>query len=276
MENKNLKSIVREKYGEIAKKSLVELDASTCCGTQCCGESNDFTPFNDDYTKLKGYSKDADLKLGCGIPTDIAAIKAGDVVLDLGSGAGNDAFVARALVGETGRVIGLDMTEAMIEKARRNASTLNYTNVEFVFGDIESMPIESNHVDVIISNCVLNLVPNKAAAFTEMFRVLKPGGHFSVSDIVLSRTLPTGLQTAAEMYAGCVSGAIQRSDYLKGITDAGFQNVSVKIEKPIILPDNVLEKYLSAKQLEEFKSQGTPIQSITVYAEKADASEMRM
>jgi arsenite methyltransferase len=268
MENENLKSIVKEKYGQIAKKSLVELNSSTCCGTQCCSDVQDFTPFNDDYTKLKGYSKDADLKLGCGVPTEIAAIKVGDTVLDLGAGAGNDAFVARALVGETGKVIGLDMTEAMIEKARRNAKALNYTNVEFILGDIEDMPIESNHVQVVISNCVLNLVPNKAKAFAEMFRVLKPGGHFSVSDIVLSRELPAGLQSAAEMYSGCVSGAVLRADYLKNISDAGFKNVRVEIEKPITLPDNVLDKYLNAKQVEEFKTMGSPIQSITIYGEK--------
>lgn len=268
MEGKDLKSVVREKYGEIANKSLAELDSATCCGTQCCSEPHDFTAFNDDYTKLKGYNKEADLKLGCGVPTEIAAIKAGDIVLDLGSGAGNDAFVARALVGEGGKVIGLDMTGPMIEKARRNAAALGYSNVEFTLGDIEQMPIESDSIDVVISNCVLNLVPDKKKAFAEMFRVLRKGGHFSVSDIVLARLLPKEIQQAAEMYAGCVSGAILKSDYLGIIKLAGFKNVEVKIEKPITLPAEVLERYLSLTESKAFITQAPAILSITVYGEK--------
>ncbi len=269
MESEELKNIVKQKYGEIAQKSLEELSTTTCCGTQCCeSEPHDLTCFNDDYTKLKGYNKDADLKLGCGVPTEVAAINSGDTVLDLGSGAGNDAFVARAIVGSSGEVIGLDMTEAMIEKARRNASALGFSNVEFKLGDIEEMPIDSDSVDVIISNCVLNLVPNKRKAFSEMYRVLKNGAHFSVSDIVLGSALPPGLQRAAEMYAGCVSGAIERSEYLKLIAEAGFKNIQVKIEKPIHLPDEVLSKYLEPDEREKFKAPGATIQSVTVYAEK--------
>ena len=269
MEGENLKSIVKEKYGEIAKKSLEELNNTTCCRTQCCdGEPHDLSCFNDDYTQLKGYNKDADLKLGCGIPTEVAAIKAGDRVLDLGSGAGNDAFVARALVGENGRVIGLDMTEPMIEKARKNAQALGYSNVEFRLGDIEEMPIESNSIDVVISNCVLNLVPDKKKAFSEMYRVLKSEGHFSVSDIVLARPLPAGIQQAAEMYAGCVSGAILKAEYLKIIDEAGFRNVDIKIEKPIHLPDEVLVKYMTREDVTSFKKQGAAILSITVFGER--------
>jgi arsenite methyltransferase len=269
MKSENLKSVVKEKYGEIAKKSLAELDNATCCGTQCCGnESHDFTAFNDDYTKLNGYNKNADLKLGCGIPTEVAAINTGDVVVDLGSGAGNDAFVARALVGNEGKVIGIDMTEPMIEKARKNAEILGFSNVEFRLGDIEQMPVDTSSVDVIISNCVLNLVPDKVKAFLEMFRILKSGGHFSVSDIVLARTLPIAIQEAAEMYAGCVSGAIHKSEYLKIIEQAGFRNVAVKIEKPIHLPLEVLAKYLSAAEAEKFINDGAAILSITVYGEK--------
>jgi SAM-dependent methyltransferase len=268
MENEVLKSIVKEKYGEIAKKSLAELEQTTCCGTQCCDESSDLTFFNDDYTKLKGYNAAADLKLGCGIPTEVAAIKLGNTVLDLGSGAGNDAFVARALVGDAGMVIGVDMTEAMIEKSRKNAQTLGYANVDFRLGDIEQMPVEDSTVDVVISNCVLNLVPDKKKAFSEMYRVLKNGGHFSVSDIVLSRSLPEGLQKAAEMYAGCVSGAIIRQAYLNIISEAGFKDVEVKIEKPISLPDEVLAKYLPSNELQKFKSDGVAIVSITVFGRK--------
>lgn len=266
-----LKSIVKKKYGEIAQKSFRDLENTTCCGTQCCEgeEPHDLTCFNDDYTQLQGYNKEADLKLGCGVPTEVAAIKIGDTVLDLGSGAGNDAFVARALVGSEGKVIGIDMTEPMIEKARKNAQTLGFTNVEFRLGDIEQMPVESSSVDVVISNCVLNLVPDKKKAFAEIFRILKVGGHFSVSDIVLARSLPKGIQEAAEMYAGCVSGAILKSDYLGIIEQTGFKNIAVKIEKPILLPTAVLEKYLSTEEATKLTSQGAAILSITVYGERA-------
>lgn len=263
-----IKASVREKYAEIAKKSLNQLQNTTCCGTQCCEAPHDFTAFNDDYTKLPGYNKDADLMLGCGVPTEVAAIKEGDTVLDLGSGAGNDAFVARALVGARGKVIGLDMTEPMIEKARKNASKLDLDNVEFRLGEIEKMPIEDNSIDVVISNCVLNLVPDKKAAFREMFRVLKPKAHFSVSDIVLGAVLPEGLQKDAEMYAGCVSGAILKSEYLELIQQSGFKNIQVKIEKPITLPQEVLLKYLSPEEARQFETNGNALQSITVYAEK--------
>ena len=269
MKGEDLKSVVKEKYGEIAKRSLAQLDNTTCCGTQCCGEPHDFTAFNDDYSKLKGYTIDADLKLGCGIPTEVAAIKSGDVVVDLGSGAGNDAFVVRALVGDKGTVIGIDMTEPMIEKARKNAQTLGFSNVEFRLGDIEEMPVESTSVDVVISNCVLNLVPDKVKAFKEMLRVLKVGGHFSVSDIVLTRMLPKEIQEAAEMYAGCVSGAILESEYLGIVEQTGFKNIVVKIEKPIQLPAEVLSKYLSAADVERFQNDGAALKSITVFAEKA-------
>ncbi len=269
MENENLKSIVKEKYGEIATKSLEELGSSTCCGTQSCGgEPHDLTCFNDDYTQLKGYNRDADLKLGCGVPTEVAGIKAGDMVLDLGSGAGNDAFVARAIVGESGKVIGLDITEPMIEKARLNAKKLGFTNVEFQLGDIEDMPIDADSIDVVISNCVLNLVPDKKLAFKEMHRVLAVGGHFSISDIVLERQLPEGIRQAAEMYAGCVSGAIERTEYLGLLKDSGFKNIEVKISKSITLPTGVLSQYLSPSEIDAFTQQGAALSSITVYGEK--------
>jgi SAM-dependent methyltransferase len=269
MKNSELKSIVKEKYGEIAKKSLEELGNMTCCGTQCCSsEPHDMTPFNDDYTQLAGYNKDADLKLGCGVPTAIAQIKVGDTVLDLGSGAGNDAFVARAIVGDSGKVIGLDMTEPMIEKSRLNAQKLGYKNVEFRLGDIEAMPIENESVDVVISNCVLNLVPNKKAAFVEIFRVLKKWGHFSISDIVLERELPEGIKKAAEMYAGCVSGAVLRSEYLQMIKAAGFSQVEVKLSKPITLPTSVLNQYLSPADAAGFAEQAPAISSITVFGKR--------
>lgn len=269
MESEELKNIVKQKYGEIAKRSLDESGSPACCSTQCGSDTHDLTCFNDDYSSLKGYSKDADLKLGCGVPTEVAAIASGDTVLDLGSGAGNDVFVARAIVGEAGKVIGLDMTEAMLDKARRNARFLGLSNVEFRLGDIEAMPVESASIDVVISNCVLNLVPDKQKAFSEINRVLKPGGHFSISDIVLTRPIPAPLKTAAELYAGCVSGALQKEEYLKIISANGFSNIQVKIEKPIHLPDEVLSKHLARNELAQFKLSGAAISSVTVFAEKS-------
>jgi SAM-dependent methyltransferase len=222
----------------------------------------------DDYSKLEGYNPDADLGLGCGLPTQFAKIKKGDVVIDLGSGAGNDAFIARHETGETGKVIGIDFTPAMVARARQNAEVRGFNNVEFRQGDIEEMPVSNGTADVIVSNCVLNLVPNKDRVFKEIFRVLKPGGHFSISDIVLEGELPAEIKEAAEMYAGCVAGAIQKNSYLQLIEANGFRNVVVQKDKAIVVPDDILKKYLSADQLASFRNSGTGIRSITVYAEK--------
>ena len=267
MKAEDLKLMVKEKYGEIATQSK-EQNQSSCCGSTCGCSDSTYTVFSDDYSKLEGYNPDADLGLGCGIPTEFAKIRKGDTVIDLGSGAGNDCFVARALTGDTGLVIGIDMTEAMIEKARLNASKLNFKNVEFRLGDIENMPIEDNTGDVIISNCVLNLVPDKVKAFKEIYRVMKRGGHLSVSDVVLRGELPAEIQKAAEMYAGCVSGAIQIENYLKIMQDAGLSEIVVQKEKQITIDDEILLNYLNAGQLESFKKSGKGIYSITVYAEK--------
>jgi len=222
----------------------------------------------EDYAEMEGYNPDADLGLGCGLPTQFAKIALGDTVIDLGSGAGNDCFVARSETGPDGRVIGIDFTPAMIAKARANAAKLEYQNVEFRQGDIEKMPVTSNLADVVVSNCVLNLVPNKDAVFKEIFRVLKPGGHFSISDIVLVGNLPEALQADAEMYAGCVSGAIQKEEYLELIKTNGFTSITLQKEKPILLPDDILRNTLSESEIKDFKEGGTGIYSITVYAEK--------
>ncbi len=261
-----LKEIVKQKYSEIALQEK-SVNQASCCGSGCCSDEI-YNIMTDDYTGLEGYNSDADLGLGCGLPTQFAKIKKGDVVIDLGSGAGNDAFIARSETGETGKVIGVDFTTAMVEKARQNAEKLGFHNVEFRQGDIEEMPVSSNVADVIVSNCVLNLVPNKKAVINEIYRVLKPGGHFSISDIVLVGNLPEALQKDAEMYAGCVSGAIQKNEYLNFIEQAGFKNISVQKEKAIIIPDDILLKYLSTDSLNEFKNGATGIFSITVYAEK--------
>jgi ubiquinone/menaquinone biosynthesis C-methylase UbiE len=265
--SEQLKEMVKEKYGIIADQSKEDNETS-CCGAGCGCGTVDYAVMADDYSKLEGYVPDANLGLGCGLPTEFAQIKEGDTVIDLGSGAGNDCFVARSIAGENGKVIGIDFTEKMVAKAKANADKLGYKNVEFRQGDIENMPVAGNVADVIVSNCVLNLVPNKQQAFAETFRVLKKGGHFSVSDIVLVGELPDGLKKSAEMYAGCVSGAIQKDEYLNIISEAGFADVKVQKEKRITLPEEILKEFLSAEEIREFNSGKTGIFSITVYAEK--------
>jgi SAM-dependent methyltransferase len=261
-----IKEVVRNKYNQIALQSKKQNETSCCGATECC--DTDYSIFSDDYSDLKGYAKDADLGLGCGLPTEHAAISEADTVIDLGSGAGNDAFVARAIVGDKGRVFGLDFAGAMLTKARNNAKNLGFNNVEFFKGDIEEMPFENNLADVIVSNCVLNLVPDKEKAFQEIFRVLKPGGHFCVSDVVLVGDLPDEIVKQAELWAGCVSGAIQKEAYLNTIKETGFNNVVIKKEKERVLPDEILLKYLNQDQLNDFRSSSTGIYSITVYAQK--------
>lgn len=267
----DIKEMVRQKYSEIALQDKA-INASSCCGSGGCSIDT-ANIMADDYSTLKGYNPDADLGLGCGLPTQYAKIKKGDVVIDLGSGAGNDAFIARAETGDTGKVIGIDFTPAMIEKARQNAEKLGYHNVEFRQGDIENMPVSGNTADVIVSNCVLNLVPNKDGVIKDIFRVLKPGGHFTISDIVLEGTLPSNLQQAAEMYAGCVSGAIQKKVYLELISQNGFENITIQKEKPIYIPDDILLKYLSPEELQNFRAGKTGIYSITVFAQKPIAEK---
>ena len=265
----NLKDLVQEKYGQIAKQSA-EQNKTSCCGS-CCGDSGidtiDYVVMADDYSQLKGYNQEADLGLGCGLPTEFAQIKQGDTVVDLGSGAGNDCFVARAETGETGMVIGVDFTPAMIEKAEANAQKLGFDNVKFVYGDLENIPLADETADVVVSNCVFNLVPDKVKAFQETHRILKPGGHFSISDIVLEGELPVSLQKEADMYAGCVSGAIQKEAYLDIIKQAGFTNIVIQKQKAITLPTEILRQYLDEEQLEQF-SRSMGIFSITVFAQR--------
>jgi arsenite methyltransferase len=271
METQKVKELVREKYSEIALQGK-ETNQSSCCGSGCCTTETD-SIMADDYSKLEGYNPDADLGLGCGLPTQFAKIKKGDTVIDLGSGAGNDAFIARHETGETGKVIGIDFTPAMIERARKNNEVRGFNNVEFRQGDIEEMPVTSNKADVIVSNCVLNLVPNKHKVFSEIFRVLKPGGHFSISDIVLEGNIPEKWKQVAELYAGCISGAIQKKEYLDIIEEAGFTNVTLQKEKKIILPDDILSNYLNPEEINEYKNSNVNIKSITVYAEKPAKDE---
>ncbi len=267
MENTDqIKEMVRQKYSEIALQSTAE-NAASCCGSGGCS-TEVYNIMTDSYEGLEGYNPEADLSLGCGLPTQFAKIKKGDTVIDLGSGAGNDCFIARAETGETGKVVGIDFTPAMIEKARENAEKLGFNNVEFRQGDIEKMPVGGGVADVVVSNCVLNLVPDKKSAFAEMYRVLKSDGHFSISDIVLVGELPERIRNAAEMYAGCVSGAIQKDEYLDLLRQAGFKNIAIQKEKPIIVPDDILKNYLSDEEITRFKSGSASISSITVYGEK--------
>ncbi len=262
MKDKEIKEMVREKYNDLA------LQGRENEGGCCCKGPKVYTIMSDSYKGMAGYNPDADMGLGCGLPTQFARIEPGDTVVDLGSGAGNDCFVARAETGETGRVIGVDFSPAMIEKARENARRRGLANVEFVQGDIERMPLPGDTADVVVSNCVLNLVPDKASVFAEIYRVLKPGGHFSISDIVLTGALPDKIRSAAEMYAGCVASAIDKEEYLGYIRRAGFGGMTIQKEKPVIVPDDILKQYLNDEEIAFYKSAPTVIFSITVYAEK--------
>lgn len=266
--SEEIKEMVKQKYSEIALQDK-ESSESSCCGSGGCS-TEVYNIMSEDYNELKGYESDADLGLGCGLPTQFAKISKGDVVVDLGSGAGNDCFVARAESGETGKIIGVDFTEAMIAKARSNADKLGFNNVEFRLGDIENLPVGGNSADVVISNCVLNLVPNKQKAFSEIYRILKNGGHFSISDIVVTGDLPEKIKNAAEMYAGCVASAIKKDKYLGYIKELGFKNIVLQKEKPIIVPKDILVNYLTEEEISLYTSSPNIINSITVYAEKKD------
>jgi arsenite methyltransferase len=230
MKKEEVRKVVREGYAKVAK------GGSSCCSSSnsCCGAST----VAEDISKKVGYSdkeldsvpEGANLGLGCGNPVALASLKEGEIVLDLGSGAGFDCFLAAKRVGKTGRVIGVDMTPEMLEKARENARKDDYKNVEFRIGEIENLPVADNHVDVVISNCVINLSPDKARVFKEAFRVLKPGGRLMVSDIVLLKELPPGIINSVAAYIGCISGAMMKDEYIGAIKAAGFQDVKIVSE----------------------------------------------
>ncbi len=250
-----IKEHVRRKYGQLAT-----------AGNSCC--STDTTCMSESYADVEGYEAGADLGLGCGLPTEVARLQPGEAVLDLGSGAGVDGFVARRAVGREGRVVGVDFAEAMVEKARRNAEELGYDNVAFVLGEIERLPLEDASMDVAVSNCVLNLVPDKRRAFDEVFRVLRPGGRFCISDIVSTGVLPEAIGQAAELHAGCVAGALPRDEYLRVIEAAGLEEIAVAKERAIDLPDAVLRPHLSTEELRAFRASGRGLMSVTVVGVK--------
>ena len=264
MNNQDKKELVKQQYNELALNNN-SLKVQSCCGTNpAIPSKKTFTIMSEDYSKLKGYEKDADLGVGCGLPTEYAAIKTGNTVVDLGSGAGNDCFIARAEVGESGQVIGVDFSPQMIEKARNNATKRGYTNVKFLEGDIEQMHLSDNMADVVVSNCVLNLLPEKNKIFKEIHRVLKPGGHFCISDVVLEGHFPKEFTDNASMYAGCIASAIQKEDYLAEIENANFKSINIQRTKTIEVPDEVLEEHLSKQTIEEYKNGNVGIYSITV------------
>lgn len=264
---RKIKEKVQEIYSEIVAHNG---SSSDCCSSSssCCGSSTDITDFSEDYSHLPGYNPEADYGLGCGIPVAFAGIENGHTVLDLGSGAGNDVFIARSLTGASGKVIGVDMTPAMIEKANANKQKMGFSNVEFILGDIDNLPIPESTVDVVISNCVLNLVADKLAAFQNIHKVLKPLGHFSISDVVLTGDLTNKMQNIVELYAGCIAGAMVKDQYISTIERAGFKNVAIKKEKTIYLPDNFLLQYLTPNELIDFRSSGIQVLSITVNGTK--------
>lgn len=260
-ESKTMKANVLDKYDAIARS-----DGTSGCG---CGCSTDVSMIGDEYDGVDGYVAEADMKLGCGMPTELADLKPGQSVLDLGSGAGLDAFIARRIIGETGRVVGVDMTPSMIERARANAEALGHENVTFIEGEIEELPLDDDGFDVAISNCVLNLVPDKARAFSEMYRVLRPGGHFCVSDVVVVGKLPESIRQSAELYAGCVAGALDRDHYLDMLGEAGFEDVKVERSREIDVPSSVLLEAVSKEELKRFRTSGGSLVSVTVTGKKS-------
>lgn len=260
MKEEKIKKIVKERYGKIAKQN------NTCClpANSCCGSPNSTSDIskNIGYTdkELDTIPEDSNLGLGCGNPVALASLKEGETVLDLGSGAGIDCFLAAKKVGRNGQVIGVDMTPEMIEKAKENAKKSNYSNVEFRLGEIENLPVDDDSVDVIISNCVINLVPDKAKAFKEALRVLKPNGRLMISDIVLLKELPEFIRKSVEAYVGCVAGAMMKEEYIEAIKTAGFKEVKIINEasfpSELITCDPTIKKIIKklkipVKKLEE-------------------------
>jgi arsenite methyltransferase len=248
MEDGQIKKIVRQKYGELARTER------SCCApgdtaVSCCSPDSVSKEIGYKDDDLEAVPQGANLGLGCGNPVAIASLKQGETVLDLGSGAGFDCFLAANRVGEKGRVIGVDMTSEMIEKARQNAKKGSYENVEFRLGEIENLPAADNSIDVVISNCVINLAPDKRRVFKEAFRVLRPGGRFMISDLVLTRELPSAVKESVEAYVGCIAGAVKKEEYLEAIRAAGFREIETVHETPY--PVEVIGNDPTAKEIIE-------------------------
>lgn len=269
-EKPDMKELVKQRYNELA---VMDKESVSCCCNPLAPATPSkkvFTIMSEDYSQLKGYEPDADLGVGCGLPTQYARIQKGDTIVDLGSGAGNDCFVAREETGETGRVIGIDFAPQMIARAGVNAAKRGFVNVEFLEGDIENMPLPDKTADVVVSNCVLNLLPHKDIIFKEIYRVLKPGGHFCISDVVLNGYFPKEFTGNAAMYAGCIASAIQREDYLGEIEKANFVDIKVERTKTVEIPDDVLAEHLDKTTIEKYKAGNVGIYSITVTGKRLD------
>ncbi len=265
MEAEVLKEVVREKYGAIARART----GVSCCGpSSCCGEDLGASMIGDAYRDVAGRVPEADLGLGCGVPTEAAGLAPGQTVVDLGAGAGNDVFIARRAVGENGRVIGVDMTPAMVAKARLNAEKLGYGNIEFLLGEIERVPLPDAIADVVISNCVFNLVPDKVQAFREVWRILKPGGHFSVSDIVSTAVMPERLKEVAALYTGCVAGARPLAEYQRIVAASGFGPMEIRQQRIIDLPAAMLEQHLDGEEIAALRASGLKVLSVTLWAQR--------
>ncbi|MCS6877189.1 MAG: arsenite methyltransferase [Geminicoccaceae bacterium] len=260
-----IRAKVRAKYAAIARAA-----EKGCCEPKavgCCADGS-LDMIGDAYRDVEGRVPEADLGLGCGVPTRHAGLRPGEVVLDLGCGAGNDCFIARHEVGSGGRVIGVDATPEMIARARANARKLGFDNVEFRLGEIENLPVADASVDCVISNCVLNLVPDKPRAFAEIARVLKPGGRMCVSDIVATGPLPEPLRAAVELYVGCIAGALPLDDYVRLLEAVGLEGIEIVERRPIPLPDSVLAPRLDASELAAFRASGVELLSVTLRARR--------
>lgn len=274
MRDEDIKGKVIDGYAKIAKESR------SCClpMVSCCGGTN----LSDEIGKKIGYSEEdlkavpegANLGLGCGNPVALASLREGETVLDLGSGAGFDCFLAAKRVGKSGKVIGVDMTPEMVERARENAKRANYENVEFRLGEIEDLPLDDGSVDAIISNCVINLSPDKGRVFKEAFRVLKPGGRIMISDIVVLKELPDFIRNSIEAYIGCLAGAVLKEEYLKALKEAGFKDIRIIEETPfqlnLIAHDPTLKRTVQSMDIppEEIQSIADSVRSIKVSARK--------
>ncbi len=267
-----LRRAVRDKYAAIAATRPAVGQGPSGCGSgeqvSLAGISQLYSMVGESYAGIEGHEVAADLGLGCGIPTRLAALAAGETVVDLGSGAGNDAFVARAAVGAEGRVIGLDFTDEMIASARSIAAERGFDNVEFVHGEIEAMPLAGDIADIVISNCVLNLVPDKRRAFEEMFRIIRPGGRFCVSDVVVDGPFLPGVRESLEAYVGCIGGAIERELYLELLGEAGFVEIEIAAEHRIAPPREILSKAFDRATIDAYHAGKSQIASVTVRGRK--------
>jgi SAM-dependent methyltransferase len=266
----NLKKSIQEKYTVIVGQSeyLSEEDEACGCGSGCgCGSSSS-PDLASDYTEMQGYHPFADLGLGCGTPIEYAHIKSGHTVVDLGSGAGNDCFVARELTGDQGKVIGIDITEAMVEKGRRNAELAGYNNVEFRLGDMEKLPLSDKSAHVVLANCSLNLAPDKPAVFREALRTLKHHGQFCISDIFTRGDFPKGLKMDADMYLGCMAGTTSLDECVRLLGELGFEEITVHDIRKIELPDAMLHYYLPPEEAKVFREGEPGMYAVTLSAEK--------